>query len=309
LLVDQVKKALETKVAPGPYRLQRDINNIRTKSVLSCQDTFHAFDLSQTPRPSNEDTLPIGQQGSMALRRCLNFGKNTSHTFDKGSAPSTTQQKQRLPPPLEIDNTRGESLPSMRQRDHRMDDTSEMEKQSPSSLAANASLNSSSSSQRSQNESQDSEKRRSETLDTCRPVRRKEPRKIELSAVTPTWCEDDSYGEAACSGDENTPAPKNLEDIVPQTVSTDSASMTPSTLSSITDPSAMIAPGSGQTLLSVKIQLQPGLEHIDVMFSEMKKLLDYVQELDPTAKFMSRGLGPNKQPLPPLDSSKCTHWP
>jgi hypothetical protein len=59
----------------------------------------------------------------------------------------------------------------------------------------------------------------------------------------------------------------------------------------------------------VEIQLQPERDHIDVMFSETKKLLDYVQALDPTAKFMSRGLGPDKNPLPPLTSSSCPHWP
>jgi hypothetical protein len=60
----------------------------------------------------------------------------------------------------------------------------------------------------------------------------------------------------------------------------------------------MIVPGSGQTLLFVEIQLQPGLDHIDVMFNETKRLLDYVQELDPTAKFMSRGLGPKQTTTP-----------
>jgi hypothetical protein len=50
--------------------------------------------------------------------------------------------------------------------------------------------------------------------------------------------------------------------------------MTSSTLSSITDPSAVITSASSQTLLLVEIQLQPGVEHIKVMFAETKKLLD-----------------------------------
>ncbi len=53
--------------------------------------------------------------------------------------------------------------------------------------------------------------------------------------------------------------------------------MTPSILSSIIDLSEMIMPGSGQTLLSIEIQLQPDQGYIEVMFAKTKHLLAYVQ--------------------------------
>ena len=49
----------------------------------------------------------------------------------------------------------------------------------------------------------------------------------------------------------------------------------------------MIDPKSGQHLLTVEIQIQPEKDHLDVMLAETKKLLEYVQGLDPKAKFVS----------------------
>jgi len=71
----------------------------------------------------------------------------------------------------------------------------------------------------------------------------------------------------------------------------------------------MIEKGSGQTLLTVKIQLQAGKDHLEVRLTETKHMLDYIQDLDASAKFMSRGFKPDNTPLPPLTSSKCTIWP
>jgi hypothetical protein len=45
------------------------------------------------------------------------------------------------------------------------------------------------------------------------------------------------------------------------------------------------------------------------MLDELRHLLDYVQILDPSAVFVSRGLKPDKTPLPNLDSSKSPYWP
>lgn len=41
----------------------------------------------------------------------------------------------------------------------------------------------------------------------------KEPWDIKVSIYTPKWCDDDSVGEAAGSGEERTPDRTNLEDL------------------------------------------------------------------------------------------------
>ena len=45
------------------------------------------------------------------------------------------------------------------------------------------------------------------------------------------------------------------------------------------------------------------------MLTETKNLLSYVQSLDPSAKFVSRGLTKDNKPLPDLTSPDCEHWP
>ena len=117
-----------------------------------------------------------------------------------------------------------------------------------------------------------------------RQIKSPEPIMIEITSYTPEWCGEDSDGEAACSRDEKSPPKWNLQGIIPTpSVATTSSNIAFSSLSNNTDPSLMIDPSSGQHLISVEIQLQPEKEHLQVMFSETKCLLDYVQELDPSA--------------------------
>jgi hypothetical protein len=239
---------------------------------------------------------------------------NTSHSYDKESAPS--QQSTALPNKPNKSSTKKPLSKQHRQvgQDTIMDNRQHGEEdQMSSSVEAHASLDHTTASTSTARKSHDGSNN-SADKNHPRNIREeqmedKTPMTIELTSFTPPWGEEDSCGEAACSGDEHTPPRKNLGDILPQLESASSISTTPTTLSSITDPSTMITPGSGQTLLSVEIQLQPDVDHIDVMFSETKRLLDYVQELDPTARFKSRGLGPDKKPLPDLTSSSCPHWP
>jgi hypothetical protein len=136
----------------------------------------------------------------------------------------------------------------------------------------------------------------------------REPVVIQITPHIPEWYEEESDGEAAQSGDEKTPPKLNLKDIVPTpSVATTSSNTALSSLSQ--DPSLMIDPNSGQHLISVEIQLQPGKEHLTVLLEETKRLLNYVQELDPTAKFVSKDLDADNKPYPDLASSKDAHWP
>jgi hypothetical protein len=147
-----------------------------------------------------------------------------------------------------------------------------------------------------------------ELVDPTQPPASTAPVEIRLTAHEPEWKDEDSDGEAACSGDERSPPKINLSDIAP-TPSTVDSTATTSSMSTLTDPSIILDPSSGQTLLSVEIQLQPDKEHLQMMFDELKNLLAYVQILDPSAVLVSRGLKPDKTPLPNLNSSKSPHWP
>jgi hypothetical protein len=133
---------------------------------------------------------------------------------------------------------------------------------------------------------------------------------IELTTHTPSPGEEDSDGEAACSGDERSPPKKNLQDIFPTpSVASTSSNTALSSLSQSTDPSLMIDPNSGQHLITAEIQLQPEKEHLEVLLSETERLLEYAQELDPSATFVSRGPDKDNKPLPDLTSPTDKHWP
>jgi hypothetical protein len=143
---------------------------------------------------------------------------------------------------------------------------------------------------------------------TEQPPQPKPPVEIRLTAHEPEWRDDESDGEAACSSDERSPPRKNLQDVV-STPSTVDSTATTSSLSTLSNPSTMLDPSSGQTLLTVEMQLQPNKEHLQTMFDELKNLLAYIQILDPSAVFISRGLKPDHTPLPNLDSPTSPHWP
>jgi hypothetical protein len=119
---------------------------------------------------------------------------------------------------------------------------------------------------------------------------------INVLMCVPPWFEDESDGGVAHSGDEHSPPSWNLADIAtPHLVITDSLTTTSSTLTALTHISMMIKPGSSQTLLNVGIQLQADkdTDHLDVMVTEKKTIIDYSQELDASTNFMSCGFNPD----------------
>jgi hypothetical protein len=123
------------------------------------------------------------------------------------------------------------------------------------------------------------------------------------------WKEDDSDGDAAHSGDEKMPPPMNIADASPAT-SDRRESTAPSTPAhSTADPSKVLDGTNGQYLLNVEIQLQPKAEHLQVLFTETKTLLSYIQQVDTQAKFMSKAQQPDGTPFPPLQSPSDKHWP
>jgi hypothetical protein len=107
---------------------------------------------------------------------------------------------------------------------------------------------------------------------------------IRVTTHVPEWKDDDSVREAACSRDEKRPPKKNLHNIA-SVPSTAGYTATNSSFSTLSNPSTMLEPGSGQTLLSIEIQLQPDTEHKQAMFFRLNDLLTYVQVLDPSAMF------------------------
>jgi hypothetical protein len=65
--------------------------------------------------------------------------------------------------------------------------------------------------------------------------------------------------------------PRNLQYVIPPPLGARDSTLTvASTLSTITNPSAVIKPSSRQILLSVEIQQQRGKDHLDVTFAETK---------------------------------------
>jgi hypothetical protein len=132
-----------------------------------------------------------------------------------------------------------------------------------------------------------------------------EPITDHLCMHTPDWCDNESCGEAACSRDENTPPSKNLQDfhLSPSALTDSTLTGTMhSQASQISFLSCLTEPSSSQALFTVEKQFQPGEVHLDIMLEVIKRLLDYVQELDSYAMFMSRGYGPDNMPLPHLIS-------
>lgn len=82
----------------------------------------------------------------------------------------------------------------------------------------------------------------------------------------------------------------------------------PSMLIGITDHSEHSNDTQYQYLLNVEIQVQPGKEHLEVLFKETKVLLSYIQQVDPKARFISKA-GQTSSLFPPLTSPTDKHWP
>ena len=132
---------------------------------------------------------------------------------------------------------------------------------------------------------------------------------VDTPPYSSAWKDDDSDGEAAHSGDERTPTPINIADA--SNTNSDKADTYTETsqMQSISDTSTVFDGTNGQYLLTVEIQLQPGVEHLQVLFNETKTLLSYIKQVDTQAKFMSKSLQPNGTPFPPLSSPSDKHWP
>ena len=66
----------------------------------------------------------------------------------------------------------------------------------------------------------------------------------------------------------------------------------------IGNPNKVFDGTNNQYLLNVEIQLKPGVEHLQVLFTETKSLLSYIQWVDSSAKFMSKAVQPDGPPIP-----------
>ncbi len=133
---------------------------------------------------------------------------------------------------------------------------------------------------------------------------------VDITAHDYQWHEEDSDGDAACSVDDNSPQPKNLDDIRRLSEQSSHAQFSPHRTSpELPNTSSFIDVKNGEHLLTIEIQLQPGKEHLDVLFHETKAILAYIQQVDPTAKFVSKTTRPDGTPYPPLTSPKDKMWP
>ena len=132
---------------------------------------------------------------------------------------------------------------------------------------------------------------------------------IDLPPGESPW-QTESDDDAAQSGDERTPPSLNLHDVCALDTDTAESTLTnPSSLSHTTDPFKILDGSDGQYLLNIEIQLQPGTEHLHVLFAETKNLLSYIQQVDGDAQFMSKVLQSDGSPYPPLKSPSDKHWP
>jgi hypothetical protein len=126
---------------------------------------------------------------------------------------------------------------------------------------------------------------------------------VHIRACVPSWFDYESDEDTACSGDKNTPSSKKLYNVTPTvsvgaSVGFNSIATPISTLTVSTDPSTMIDRTSGQTLLSIEIQLQATKEHVDLLLAETKTILDYIQDIDLSARFMPHLIKPDGTPFP-----------
>jgi hypothetical protein len=132
---------------------------------------------------------------------------------------------------------------------------------------------------------------------------------VDLPPRSTLW-QEESDEEAAQSGDERTPPSLNLKDVcVLDTDTADSTLTSPSSVTHTSDPFKILDGTDGQHLLNIEIQLQPGAEHLQVLFTETKNLLSYIQQVDKNAQFMSKALQSDGSPYPPLKSPTDKHWP
>ena len=314
----------------GPFRLSRNLDNSKLVDVSNEDGVFHTFDPVHTPRPSDEDWIPVGQQGASTLKHRVSFSqeaKTTSstqkHSYNRYnvlsekepsySGKSGTKQssgkrqagRKRVPSPT-VNNEEDEDNTSESKEDSTQDTSNKDPEDGSGEDNEDEDMEEDASEKESDKKPSGDDNESGDDTPTVPEPR--EPVDILITPHVPEWYEDESDGEAAKSGDEKSPPKLNRKDIAPTpSVATTSSNTDFSSLSQ--DRSLIIDPNSGQHLLSVEIQLQPGKEHLAVLLDETKRLLDYVQELDPAARFVSKDLDPDNKPYPDLTSSKDPHWP
>jgi hypothetical protein len=134
------------------------------------------------------------------------------------------------------------------------------------------------------------------------------PKHFTISAHTP-------YGNASDSShdsEKSQPLPKQYPmNPAPQPHSNKTTPASEQNTSTVQDgptTSPSLAHGH-QFLLSVEIQLQPNKDHLDVMLYETREILRYIQQVDPTAKFLSKSSPSCPTPPPPLVRPDDINWP
>ncbi len=129
------------------------------------------------------------------------------------------------------------------------------------------------------------------------------PKQFTISAHTPDGNASDSSKDSERSHPLSTRYPTTSE---PQPHSqphsdkpTQNSNQTTSTVQDGPTTPLLLSQGH-QFHLSVEIQLQPNKDHLDVMLYETREILRYIQQVDPTAKFLSKSSSSCPTPPPPL---------
>ena len=134
------------------------------------------------------------------------------------------------------------------------------------------------------------------------------PKQFQVTREDYTWADDSSDGETAQSSDERSSTLMQNQTPKDNRTHTNISSAS-SALSSLSDPHGHSDGKNGQYLINIELQLIPGQEHTDTLFQKTKELLQYIQQADPTAVFLSRTTLPNGSPHPALSSPTDKHWP
>ena len=134
------------------------------------------------------------------------------------------------------------------------------------------------------------------------------PKHFTISAHTP----DGNVSDSSHDSENSQPLPKQYPTnpaLNPHSNKTaPDSKQTPSIVQD--GPTTPPSPTHGhQFLLSVEIQLQPNKDHLDVMLYETREILRYIQQVDPTAKFLSKSSPSCPNPPPPLVRPDDINWP
>lgn len=129
---------------------------------------------------------------------------------------------------------------------------------------------------------------------------------VDIRAHTLNWIEDESDSDAAKSGNEKSPPKINLQDISVRDSDTKASMLTtPTTPANMSRLSKKFDGSDGKYLINFEIQLQPDLEHLEVLFKETKAVLVYMQQVNPTARYMPK---PDSSHAAPFSSPTDPSW-